>query len=183
MTLFSATLLIFAAVMTTAGCAALIFCRNERFLPILEKLPREKKAGAVLGVCVVFWCIPNLRPILDPGSFLQPLLIPLAVVAIVLAVMYLDYLFARSFAGFLILLAHYFLKEGHGANLFPWTAILAALLMIMGIAGIFVSAKPYYLRDYFRYLCRNKMIRILSAVYFILTGLSALLVFVLTFMK
>ena len=54
MTLFSASLLIFAAVMTIAGVAALIFCRDERFLPILEKIPREKKAGAVLGACVIF---------------------------------------------------------------------------------------------------------------------------------
>ena len=63
------------------------------------------------------------------------------------------------------------------------SVILAALLMIMGIAGIFISAKPYYLRDYFRYLCRKKVIRILSAVYFILTGISALIVFILTFIK
>lgn len=178
MTLFSATLLLFAILMIAAGAAALICCRDERFLPVLEKIPREKKVGAVLGACVVFWCIPNLRPILDPGSFLQPLLIPLAVIAIVLAVIYLDYLFARAFAGFLILVAHYFLKEGHGADLFPWTALPAALLMIMGIAGIFISAKPYYLRDFFRLLCRNRIIRISSAVYFFLTGIAALLVII-----
>lgn len=178
MNLFYWSLLLFSILLFAAGIGTLIFCRDERFLPALEKIPRAKKTGAVLSAIVIFWCIPNLRPILDPGSFLQSLLIPLAVVAIVLSVMYLDYLFARAFAGFLILLAHYFLKEAHGADLFPWTALLAILLMIMGIAGIFVSAKPYYLRDFFRFLCRNKVVRYSSAGYFFLTGFAALLVII-----
>lgn len=178
MSLFYISLLLFTIVLFAAEAAVLFFCRDERFLPFLEKIPRAKKTGAILGAIVIFWCIPNLRPILDPDSFLQVLLIPLAVAAIVLAVMYLDYLFARAFGGFLILLAHYFLKETHGANLFPWAALLAALLMLMGIAGIFISAKPYYLRDYFRLLCRNKMVRYGSAVYCSLTGFAALLVII-----
>ena len=152
--------------LAAAAAAVLIplICSHMDRLEKMEKVPRARKAGMILTALVIFWCVPNVRPILDPDSSLQKWLVPLAVIAIALCIHYLDYLFARALAAFLILTAHYFLKESFAARVYPFSAFLSVALFLIGLAGILFGAKPYWFRDWIRLLFRDVRVRFGSAV-------------------
>ena len=59
------------------------------------------------------------------------------------------------------------LKAAYPARL-PGYPLLAALLLVAGVIGIVISAKPYWLRDWFRLSFRNPAVRWASAAYFLL---------------
>lgn len=160
---FPVMLILFSAAAAAAAVFIPLTCARMEHLQKMEQLPRARKAGMILTAAVIFWCVPNVRPILDPGSALQNWLIPLAVVAIALCIYYLDYLFARAFAAFLILTAHYFLKEAFAARIYPFSAFLAVALFFLGLAGILIGAKPYWFRDWIRLLFRDARVRFGSA--------------------
>ena len=170
---FSVMLILFSLV--AAACAVLIpvICARADRLESLERLPRARKPGMVLTALVILWCVPNIEPILEPGSSLLNWLYPLAILSIGLCIYFLDYLFARALAAFLILTAHYFLKEAFAARIYPFSAFLAAGLFLLGIAGILFGAKPYWFRDWIRLLFRDVRVRFGSALllgYLAITG-------------
>jgi hypothetical protein len=157
-----------AAVSLAASAPFLLTVRREPAVrSALEKLPRERISGTVLTAIALFWCIPNIRPIFQPDSPFQAFILPLILLAMVLAAIFLNYLFARAAAGILILGAHAVLKEAYPAQL-PGYPVLAALALTAGVIGIVISAKPYWLRDWFRLSFRNPAVRWTSAAYFLL---------------
>ena len=163
-----AVLLIAAAVSLAAAVAFILTCsRDPRTRRLLEKLPRERISGTVLGTAALLWCIPNISPIFMPESPFKDYIVPLILVSIVLAAVFLNFLFARAFAAILILGAHAVLKEGYPANP-PGYPVLAALVLVAGTIGIVLSAKPYWLRDWFRLAFRNPFARWTSAGFFLL---------------
>lgn len=161
---FPVMLLLFS--LAAAACAVLIpvVCSRMDRLETLERLPRARKPGMFLTAVVILWCVPNIGPILEPGSSLLDWLYPLAILSIGLCIYFLDYLFARALAAFLILAAHYFLKEAFAARVYPFSAFLAVALFLLGIAGILFGAKPYWFRDWIRLLFRNAGVRFASAI-------------------
>ena len=164
----SAVLAIAAAVSLVAAAGFILTMRREPAVRALyEKLPRERISGTILGAVALIWCIPNIRPIFMPDSPFQAFVVPLILLAIVLAAIFLNYLFARAFAAILILGAHAVLKAAYPAQL-PGYSVLAALLLLAGVIGIMISAKPYWLRDWFRLSFRNPAVRWGSAAYFLL---------------
>lgn len=157
-----------AAVSLSAAAVFILTVRREPAVRgMLEKLPRERISGTVLTVVALLWCIPNIRPIFMPDSPFQTFVVPLILLAIVLAAIFLNYLFARAAAAILILGAHAVLKAAYPAQL-PGYPLLAALLLVAGVIGIVISAKPYWLRDWFRLSFRNSAVRWVSAAYFLL---------------
>ena len=157
-----------AAVSLAAAAVFILTVRREPAVRgLLEKLPRERISGTVLTVIALLWCIPNIRPIFMPDSPFQTFVLPLILVAIVLAAIFLNYLFARAAAAILILGAHAVLKAAYPAQL-PGYPVLAALLLLAGVIGIVISAKPYWLRDWFRLSFRMPAVRWASAAYFLL---------------
>jgi hypothetical protein len=157
-----------AAVSLVAAAAFILTVRREPAVrSLFEKLPRERFSGTVLTVIALLWCIPNIRPIFMPDSPFQTLILPLILISIVLAAIFLNYLFARASAAILILGAHSVLKMAYPAQL-PGYPFLAALLLVAGMIGIAISAKPYWLRDWFRLSFRNSAVRWTSAAYFLL---------------
>ena len=164
----SVVLAIAAAVSLVAAAAFILTVRRGPSVRTLyEKIPRERVSGTVLTVIALLWCIPNIRPIFMPDSPFQAFVVPLILLAIVLAAIFLNYLFARAFAAILILGAHAVLKAAYPAQL-PGYPVLAALLLLAGVIGIVISAKPYWLRDWFRLSFRNPAVRWASAAYFLL---------------
>ena len=164
----SAVLALAAAVSLAAAVPFLLAARREPAVrAMLEKLPRERVSGTVLTVVALLWCVPNIRPIFMPDSPFQTFILPLILVAIVLAAIFLNYLFARAAAAILILGAHSVLKSAYPAQL-PGYPALAALVLVAGVIGILLSAKPYWLRDWFRLSFRNPAVRWGSAAYFLL---------------
>ena len=163
-----AVLVIAAAVSLVAAAAFILTVRREPSVrAMLEKLPRERISGTILTVIALLWCVPNIRPIFMPDSPFQAFIVPLILLAIVLAAIFLNYLFARAFAAILILGAHAVLKAAYPAQL-PGYPVLASLLLLAGVIGIVISAKPYWLRDWFRLSFRNPAVRWGSAAYFLL---------------
>ena len=164
----SVVLAIAAAVSLAAAAAFILTVRREPAMRALyDKLPRERISGTILGAVALLWCIPNIRPIFMPDSPFQTFILPLILVAIVLAAIFLNYLFARAAAAILILGAHSVLKSAYPAQL-PGYPALAALVLVAGVIGILLSAKPYWLRDWFRLSFRNPAVRWGSAAYFLL---------------
>ena len=166
----SVVLAIAAAVSLVAAAAFILTVRRGPAVRALyDKIPRERISGTILGAVALIWCIPNIRPIFMPESPFQALIVPLILVAIVLAAIFLNYLFARAAAAILILGAHAVLKAAYPAQL-PGYPVMAALLLLAGVIGILISAKPYWLRDWFRLSFRNSAVRWTSAAYFLLLG-------------
>jgi len=158
-----------AAVVSFAAAAPFILTvrREPAVRSMLEKLPRERISGTVLAAIALLWCVPNIRPIFMPDSPFQVFILPLILVSIVLASIFLNYLFARAAAAILILGAHSVLKAAYPAQL-PGYPVLAALVLVAGVIGILLSAKPYWLRDWFRLSFRNPAVRWGSAAFFLL---------------
>lgn len=175
--MFSAFLLLFSLVCLGTAVLLLSACRNEALLPRWENIPRMRVPGIVLTAAAIFWCVPNIRPILDPGSFLQNLLIPLAVVAVILCAVFLDYLVSRASAALLILTAHYFLKETFAADVYPASAFFSAGVLLFGCAGIVSGIKPWWMRDWIRALFRRPWVRFVSAGLLIFIAATGLWVF------
>ena len=166
----SAVFILAAAVSLVVAAAFILTVRREPAVRALfEKLPRERISGTVLTVIALLWCIPNIRPIFMPDSPFQAFILPLILVAIVFAAIFLNYLFARAFAAILILGAHAVLKAAYPAQL-PGYPVLAALVLLAGVIGIVISAKPYWLRDWFRLSFRSSAVRWTSAAFFLLLG-------------
>lgn len=120
---------------------------NKENLEKREKLPRAALPGAILGIIDLLWCIPNAMPIL-PES-LHKYLLPLAILLIILAYCALDHLFSRAIGGFMILTAHFYLKESFASPTIL-SAVFATLCLIFGTIGIFISGKPHLTREIIR---------------------------------
>ena len=169
MPLFAVLAVASAVSLVAAAAFILTVRRGPAMRALYDRIPRERVSGTILGAVALLWCIPNIRPIFMPDSPFQALVLPLILVAIVLAAIFLNYLFARAAAAILILGAHAVLKAAYPARL-PGYPVLAALVLLAGVIGIVISAKPYWLRDWFRLSFRSSVVRWASAAYFLLLG-------------
>ena len=113
----------------------------------MEKLPRWKVPGIILGTFVVAWCIPHAMPIL-PDS-LHKYLFPLLVAVVIASWFVLDHLFARALGGYFILTAHLFLRESFAYEAIS-NPVFPVLCFLYGTLGIFLCGMPYRLRDMVR---------------------------------
>ena len=177
MLLFGILLTILFLLSMTAG--VLFLKMNESRLPFWEKLPRERISGGILGLIALLAFIPNVKPLFSPEDNLF-WLIPAALILAVLCFLYLDHLFARAAAGGIILLVHWMLGESYNADL-RFSGFFALLSLIAGTFAIFIAAKPYWLRDCFRAMCRQFRWRLTGAVFSFLWAVSALILLVQLF--
>ena len=144
---------------------------KEENLEFWEKLPRNRTAGGLIGLVALLAFIPNVKPLFSPEENLF-WLIPAAFILALLCYFYLDYLFARAAAGGLILLVHWLLNEVFTADL-RGGAFFSLLSLAAGTYAIFIAAKPYWLRDSFRAMCRKRKWRLTGGVFAFLWALSA----------
>ncbi len=161
------------ALLCAAGAVFLLRVNREN-LPRLEKIPRAQIPGAVLGLVDLLWCIPNAMPIL-PES-LHRYLLPLALLLVILAYCALDHLLSRAIGGFMILTAHFFLKESFALPA-AGAPVFVTFCLIFGTIGIFISGKPHLTRDIIR-LAVTKY-RFLTPVFLALFAMISLATFVL----
>jgi len=150
-----------------AAAACFVLCAAPETLAKLEPWPRARKTGFVFGLAALLWCVPLVRPI--AFDWLQPLLLPAAIVLPFVCYFYLDYLFARALAGLMMLFAGYLVENSftfHSGG----APVIAVFSWLFGIGGILISAKPCYLRDYFRLLAAKKSVRRISALFLVLFG-------------
>lgn len=167
----TAFVLIFAALFFAVCAAAFLFTNSqyknaEARKRFFDKLPRQKVAGCILSVAALIWCIPNLRPIFEPNSPIQNIILPGIVIGAVLICFFMDFLLARAFAAILILGAHTLLKLVYPLNP-PGYTIFALLILSAGLVGMVIAAKPYWLRDWFRAAFRKPIVQWGSFAYFL----------------
>ena len=104
-------------------------------------------------------------------DFLLPFLWPLAVVTPILGFFFVDYPAARAVGGLLILQGYTLVHYPFDLVL-PGFPVLAVTGWLAGIAGIWVSAQPWAMRDYLRLAARSKIFRLTGSL---LWGAAALL--------
>ena len=153
----------------TAAISAVIgiWCwrMNLTNLAVWEKLPRNRTAGTILGFLALLWCVPHATPIVQDWAWLVGWLYPLVFICTVLGCLFLDYLFSRALGGIFILGAIYFLHESFTFHT-PAAWILAIICWTIGIAGLFLSAKPHLLRDFIRLIAASRLWRSVSTGFF-----------------
>lgn len=129
------------------GATVWLSLLNPQNLEDREALARNQQLGVILGLLCLLWCIPHARPIV--WDWLLPWLLPLTVAFAGIGYFFLDYLFARALGGLLILSAFYYLHASFSFHT-PASQLFAVMCWLLGICGLFLSAKPYLLRDLIR---------------------------------
>jgi hypothetical protein len=175
------TLTIFRALFATgAVCifalAVLFFIQNVERLKKFESLPRNKVWGMLLAFPALFWCIPHAQVVAP--NFLLPFLVPIAIIVPILSYFYLDYLFARSLAGLIILFSYEIVHLTFQFHT-PFSGFYAILGWLFAIAGIFLAGYPYLLRDALRKSATNPKVKYsISTLLLFLSIMIALAVFI-----
>ena len=148
------------------GMAIYTFLKmRQENISVNEKIPRNYIFGIIFAIIDIVWCIPQALAIFSPGS--STWIFPAAIICLVIGCLFLDYLFARAFAGFLILLSHYFLFESFAADISCiWLFSIACY--VMGTFGIVIGGIPHLLRDFIRKISSNKPLRNIISLVFVL---------------
>ncbi len=154
--------------------AVAVWCLKltEEKLPVNEKLPRNRLGGAILGLAALLVCVPHAQ-VVSP-AFLLPFLYLLAVLIPVLSYFFLDHCLARAVGGVMILWAYYWINTAFALNS-PLLWISAPAAWLWGALGIWISGKPWALRDWIRKGSTDRKWRIASAVILLVFALISIL--------
>jgi len=129
-----------------------------------EKIPRNFIFGIIFAIIDIAWCVPQALSIFSPGA--SSWIFPVAIICLIVGCCFLDYLFARALAGFLILLSHYFLLESFAADI-PHMWLFSIACYVMGTFAIAIGGVPHLLRDLIRKISLNKSWRISFTIVFV----------------
>ncbi len=164
-----ATAIYFAGAVVFTLIAVWTLRRTPENLPVAEKLPRHRLAGAILGMAALIWCIPHAA-VVAPG-FLLPWLWPLAIVVPVVSYFVLDYLTARACGGLAILYGYQVVHTAFEMHT-PGASVLAVFSWLLGMEGIWISARPCVVRDWIRAVSARPRLRVVAAS---ISGVAAVL--------
>lgn len=163
--------------MATAGILAwLFFTASANNIGKLEKLCRNNIAGIAYALPTALLCVPLAIPV--SPDFLILWLYPLAVVLPILCFYHIDHYAARGVSFFLILLS-YDAIHGVFENHIAGGGIATIILLINGVAAIWLSAIPCTLRDIFRKAAVNKYWKYALSSYSAVMGLLYLYIFIM----
>ena len=168
--------LIAAAVLETGTAVWLLRLRPESRVWI-DRIPRNKPAGIILGFLALLWCVPHAQPIVF--NWMLPMLYPAVIVFTVLAWFFLDYLLSRALGGLFILSAYYFVYSAFNWHT-PYLAVFSILYWLLGIAGICFSGKPCWMRDILRLCCDSPRYRYAAAGFSFILAAASILAAILT---
>lgn len=149
--LFSYGLIIFGIVAAILALLTMMKIKKDS-TKTLDKLSRNVILGAIIGIIDIAWCVPQAIEIFSIKS--PDGIIIAAIICAIIGILFLDYLFTRALAGFLILLAHYFLWQSFGADVSSiW--LFSSACLVMGTFGIIIGGVPHLFRDFLRSLVIN----------------------------
>ncbi len=152
---FVVALLAFAIVSVFTAIFMLTKFKTEK-IGIMEKIPRNIPLGVVFGGLAIAWCIPQAAAVFSADSIWG--YVTAAIACFLVGCFFLDYLFARAFAGFSILLSHYFLYQSFAADI-PFLWIFSLSFLVFGTFGIVIGGVPHLLRDLIRKACVNVLLK------------------------
>ncbi|HBM15345.1 MAG TPA: hypothetical protein DD381_03230 [Lentisphaeria bacterium] len=161
-------------------CLFSIFYIKKYFTPErlknAEKIPRNVPLGAIFGAAAIAWCVPQSLAVFSSNSVM--LFSIIAIVAYLIGCFFLDYLFARALAGFIILLSHYFMAQSFAVDI-PMLWLFSVFVLVMGTSAIVIGGIPHYMRDFIRKICVSKSFKLsIMAVFglYLLISLYAALI-------
>jgi len=133
---------ILTAALILFWCWALLKSRQEPSF-----FPRMKWPGVALGIPCLIWSAWHACEMLegDLAKF-HPLVWLLVPITTVLCAWLMDYLFARATGGFLILAANELIHDAFVHNV-PVRPLYSAVCILLGVAGMFLVASPWRLRN------------------------------------
>lgn len=173
-------IVLIAAALVSFAAAYLLLKFKAPALPLCEKLLRNRNLGIPLALAGLLWCVPYSRPLV--WDWMAPWLLPLVVVLTVLVYFYLEYLPSRAVAGIMILYTAYVAQESYAFHT-PGAGWLMILSWMMAVVGMFIAAKPYLIRDYFRKIVVDERYRLIGVAFFTVYGLWSLTVGVIHIVK
>ena len=107
---------------------------------------RWKWVALPIGLPCLVWCAWHGCLMLEgPLAAYHPLVWILVPVLAVLSWFFIDYLFARTCGGFLILAANELLRRGFGNDI-ALRPLFSTICLLLGIAGLFMVGVPWRLR-------------------------------------
>ena len=129
----------------------------------LEKIVRNRTAGLLLALPALAACVPHAQ-IVAPEFLQNPVVLwTLALLIPVLCYFYIDYYTARAGAGMVIILAYDLIHYCYDEKL-PLAIAITIMAWLFGFAAIWISGKPYALRDWFRLAVRNRKFAIAAMI-------------------
>ena len=110
-----------------------------------SQLPRHRLGGLLLGIVALCWCAKEGATML-PAKYATPVWLLVPVVAVACWFL-LDFLFARAFGGFLVLVANHLIQHAFAyyCGVRPLYCIIA---LVWGLWGMTLIAWPWLLRDF-----------------------------------
>ena len=113
----------------------------------MAALPRLRWAGIVLGIPCLIWSAWHGCIMLEGGlAKFHTLVWCLVPILSILCALYLDYLFARSLGGFLILSTNELIRCAFIYDV-PLRGVYSVLCLLLGVCGLFLLGAPWHLRD------------------------------------
>ena len=152
---FVAVLLAFAAGSVFAAVFILTKFTAEK-IGVMEKIPRNVPLGVIFGAAAIAWCVPQAVAVFSADSTWG--YVTAAIICFLIGCFFLDYLFARAFAGFSILLSHYFLYQSFAADI-PFLWLFSLAFLTFGTFGIVIGGVPHLLRELIRKACLNAFLK------------------------
>lgn len=139
-----------------------------------RSLPRERLAGSVLGLGCLVWSAVLVSPLLE-GELgrLRPLLPVIVAVVAVGAFFYLDYLFTRALAGFVLLYSNLLMHQAFMIRA-PVRPVLSAICYAGGIVALLLIAYPYLLRDFLQRGSQDRRVARGTAAALFMAGLASI---------
>lgn len=165
--IFVIALLLFAAVSVFTAIFILTRFKPEQ-VANMEKIPRNISLGVIFGAAAIGWCIPQTMAVFSADSLWG--YVTAAIICFIIGCFFLDYLFARAFAGFSILLVHYFLCQSFAADI-PFLWLFSLVFLVFGTFGIVIGGIPYLMRDLIRKACINSSLKKILVCIFIFYAL------------
>lgn len=127
------------------GAGALLGVVAVRHPRLATALPRHRLAGVLLGLLVLCWCAHDGAELL-PARY-TALCWALVPVCAALCYLCLDFLFARSLGGLLVLLSNYLIQHAFAVDC-ACRPLFALDCLLFGVVGLILLAWPWKLRDW-----------------------------------
>lgn len=158
--------------------AFMIFKIDKKNIDEFVLFTREKKIGTVLCLVSGIWGTYHTFPLISPDGLFAKSLIPAIFVVSFLVYKYLDFVFARFLAAFMILFAHYCAYRSFAYAVPPIAGFQTLLSYALGILGIYIAWRPYSMRDLFEKCSKKKNIKIITCSFFAVFALIQVISFV-----
>ncbi len=152
-------------------CGWFVYTRIANLETLWKAVPRERNIGGILAFIALTYSAYHGRYMLEGGlEYLRVYVWVLLPIVTVLVYLFLDYVFARSLGGVLVITAVHLTHEAFSQHL-PLRAIFSLDCYLLGTARLFIIGMPWLLRDLLDQVRKNKKVALGFSTYLVVSGL------------